>query len=151
MNTSDYFRQRRLYMLIHRLHIMQLVQIPCLLVYRIMLKQRADNRISQELRDRRDVVRQELLNEILISDRTPDIIRMSPQAFVDLCKKLMIKGDLKPSRHASVEEQVAKFLYIVGHNVLEEKNIFFRRSGESNCRHFHNVLRSMIMLEETYF
>jgi hypothetical protein len=118
----------------------------------MMLEQQADNWISEELRDRRDVVRQELLNEILISDRTRDIIRMSSQAFVDLCKKLMIEGDLKPSHHASVEEQVAKFLYIVGHNIRNRSiYFFFRRSGESNCRHFHNVLRSMMMLEETYF
>jgi hypothetical protein len=77
---------------------------------------------------------------------------MSPQAFIDLWKMLVIEGDLKPSCHAFVEEQVVKFLYTTGHNIRNHSIYFlFLRSRESNYHHFHNILRSMIMLEENYF
>ena len=41
---------------------------------------------------------------------------MGAVAFMKLCNILKRKGDLQPTRWASVEEQVAKFRYIVGQN-----------------------------------
>ncbi|KAJ3703223.1 hypothetical protein LUZ61_006928 [Rhynchospora tenuis] len=152
MASLDDHASQRLHILIHWLNLIQLVQVFCLLVSWLVLEQRADNRISREVRDKRDVVRNEIMSEILYGSRTREVIRMGPRAFINLCKILVTRGGLKPSRHASVEEQVAKFLYILGHNVRNRSIcFFFRRSGESNCRHFHNVLKAIIMLEGDYF
>ncbi|KAJ4758600.1 nuclease [Rhynchospora pubera] len=138
--------------LTHHLHLMQLLRVLLTVLYWLVLEQRADNRISLQVREQRDITRQELLGQLLYGNRTREIIRMGPLAFLDLCRKLVIEGGLKPTRNASIEEQVAKFLYILGHNVRNRSIcFFFRRSGESNCHHFHNVLNSLILLEATYF
>ncbi|KAL0011193.1 hypothetical protein SO802_006301 [Lithocarpus litseifolius] len=49
-----------------------------------------------------------------------------------------------------VEEQVGKFLHMLAHNQTTHTMSFFCRSGETISRHFHNVLRSIIMLEDQF-
>ena len=50
-----------------------------------------------------------------------------------------------------VEEQVAKFLHTLSHNVkIRTISFFFCHSGGTINRHFHNVLRSIIMLEDQF-
>ncbi|KAF7840320.1 putative nuclease HARBI1 isoform X1 [Senna tora] len=79
------------------------------------------------------------------------IVRMGPETFLDLCDKLQQFGRLFPTRQATVEEQVAKTLYILTHNVRNrEIQFWFRRSGETTSRHFHRVIRSLIELEDKY-
>ncbi|KAF7810418.1 putative nuclease HARBI1 isoform X1 [Senna tora] len=79
------------------------------------------------------------------------IVRMGPETFLDLCDKLQQFGRLLPTRQATVEEQVAKTLYILTHNVRNrEIQFWFRRSGETTSRHFHHVIRSLIELEDKY-
>ncbi|KAJ4780439.1 hypothetical protein LUZ62_064696 [Rhynchospora pubera] len=110
MTFLDDLSSQRLRILMHWLNLMKLVQVFCLLVSWLVLEQRADNRISQEVRDKREVARQEIMCEILYGSRTREVIRMCPRAFINLCNILVTRGGLQPTRHASVEEQVAKFL-----------------------------------------
>ena len=53
--------------------------------------------------------------------------------------------------NSSVEEQVAKFLYILAQNErIRTVSFFFRRSNETISHHFHNVLRAVIYLEDRF-
>ncbi|CAL5205315.1 unnamed protein product [Lathyrus oleraceus] len=75
---------------------------------------------------------------------------MGPKAFLNLCTLLQDQCGLTHThtRRAFVEEQVAKFLHIVGHNVRNRvMSFFFRRSGETVSRHFHRVLDALIEVE----
>ncbi|XP_024640665.1 uncharacterized protein [Medicago truncatula] len=79
------------------------------------------------------------------------IIRMSPNAFLDLCSILQQDGGLLPTQWVTVEEQVTKTLYILTHNVRNrEIQIWFQRTGEATSRHFPRVLRSIIEIWRTY-
>ncbi|XP_050280325.1 uncharacterized protein LOC126721316 [Quercus robur] len=76
---------------------------------------------------------------------------MGPYAFAKLCEILRGTGRLKDTRNASIEEQVAKFLYILAHNErIRTVSFFFRRSNETVSRYFHNVLRAVIYLEDQF-
>ncbi|XP_028771547.1 putative nuclease HARBI1 [Neltuma alba] len=76
---------------------------------------------------------------------------MSPRAFLELCSMSERDCGLQPTRWSSVEEQVAKTLYILTHNVKNrEVNFWFRRSGETISRHLHIVLMAIIELEEKF-
>ena len=60
---------------------------------------------------------------------------------ISLCNLFRQRGLVLDSINASVEEQVAMFLHVVGHNqrfrVVHQS---FRRSIETVSRHFHQVL-----------
>ncbi|XP_057997501.1 uncharacterized protein LOC131176465 [Hevea brasiliensis] len=59
---------------------------------------------------------------------------MGPKAFVDLCDILVRNGGLRPTLRVFIEEQVAKTLYLLGHNVSNRVlGFFFCRSGETDC------------------
>ncbi|KAK2450637.1 hypothetical protein QL285_009750 [Trifolium repens] len=52
---------------------------------------------------------------------------------------------------STIEEQVAKFLHIIGHNVKNRTVSFvFNRSGETVSLHFHNVLHAILALGEEF-
>ncbi|XLS82153.1 hypothetical protein HN51_047984, partial [Arachis hypogaea] len=81
----------------------------------------------------------QLMTQLLMSEKCRDVIRMGPEAFRQLCQKLRGTGREKDSIHSTVEEQVAKFLHIIGHNVkTRTMSFFFHRSGETISCHFHN-------------
>jgi hypothetical protein len=69
------------------------------------------------------------------------MLRMGRAAFFSLCNLFRDRGLVMDSTNASIEEQVAMFLYVVGHNqrfrVVHQS---FRRSVEIVSRHFHQVL-----------
>ena len=90
------------------------------------------------------------MHRFRFSEKCYDIIRMGPQAFQGLCDILRRDIDLQDTQRATVEEQVAKFLHILSHNVKSCTMSFFCRFGETISRHFHNVLRSIIMLEDQF-
>ena len=47
---------------------------------------------------------------------------------------------------------MAKFLHIICHNIKNRSvSFFFHRFGEMVSRHFHNVLNTVLMLEEEFF
>ncbi|XLS89465.1 hypothetical protein HN51_065473, partial [Arachis hypogaea] len=67
-------------------------------------------------------------------------------------QKLRETGRVKDSTRSTVEEQVAKFLHIIGHNVkTRTMSFFFHRLGETISRHFHNVLHAILSLERDFF
>ncbi|GLT30251.1 hypothetical protein SLA2020_050630 [Shorea laevis] len=71
---------------------------------------------------------------------------MSPRAFLQFCDILEREGGLQPTRRATIEEQVAKTLYILAKNAKNRSiQFWFRRSGETTSRHFHSVLRAIIV------
>ncbi|XLR37505.1 hypothetical protein HN51_024254, partial [Arachis hypogaea] len=83
--------------------------------------------------------------------RCRDILRMGPDAFLQLCEKLRATRQVRDTKHVTVEEQVARFLYIVAHNVKTRTvSFFYHRSGETVSRHFHTVLRAIILLEDEF-
>lgn len=69
------------------------------------------------------------------------MLRMRRKPFFCLCETFRSKGLLHDNAGVSVEEQVAMFLHVVGHNqrfrVVHQS---FRRSIETVHRHFHQVL-----------
>ncbi|CAN0858120.1 hypothetical protein LINGRAHAP2_LOCUS7086 [Linum grandiflorum] len=74
---------------------------------------------------------------------------MGPHAFRLLVHMLRERNLLNDNRYSSVEEHVAAFLYILGHNVRHRVvNFFFRWSGETISRHFHGVLEAILSLED---
>ncbi|KAM3340769.1 hypothetical protein P3S68_028403 [Capsicum galapagoense] len=74
---------------------------------------------------------------------------MTPSSFAGLCEILVRDGGLRPTVQVTVEQQVAKTLYLLAHNVTNrELSFIFRRSGESVNRHFHVVLRAILGLYE---
>ncbi|KAM3248278.1 hypothetical protein P3L10_010046 [Capsicum annuum] len=66
---------------------------------------------------------------------------MTPLSFTGLCEILVRDGGLRLTLQVTVEEQVAKVLYLLAHNVTNhELSFIFQRSGELVSRHFHVVL-----------
>ena len=69
------------------------------------------------------------------------MLRMSSAPFFSLYNLFRQRGLVLDSINAFVEEQVAMFLHVVGHNqrfrVVRQR---FRRSIETVSRHFHQVL-----------
>jgi hypothetical protein len=64
----------------------------------------------------RERVCEEVMYRLRNSETSRNIIRMDPQTFLKLCDMLEREGGLRPTRWSSVEEQVAKTLYILTHN-----------------------------------
>ncbi|XP_068487124.1 uncharacterized protein [Phaseolus vulgaris] len=92
--------------------------------------------------------RQELMEYLVHTEQSRHIIRMGPKAFIKLCERIRGTGLVKDAYRSTVEEQVAKFLHIIGHNVKNRSvSFFFHRSGETVSRHFHNVLSAILRLE----
>ncbi|XLS48152.1 hypothetical protein HN51_022510 [Arachis hypogaea] len=90
--------------------------------------------------------------QLLKFEKCRDVIRISLEAFKLLCQKLRGTGRVKNSTRSTIEEQVAKFLHIIGHNVkTRTMSFFFHRSGETISRHFHNVLHAILSLEGDFF
>jgi hypothetical protein len=93
----------------------------------------------------------ELMSYLVHTEKCRDIIRMGPVAFMQLCQKLRGTGIVKDTIRSTVEEQVAKFLHIIGHNVKTRTvSFFFNRSRETVSRHFHNVLHAILALGEEF-
>ncbi|GJV37855.1 putative nuclease HARBI1 [Tanacetum coccineum] len=79
------------------------------------------------------------------------IIRMSVDAFKILCQKLENQCGLRPTQRMSVEEQVARFLHIVGNDFRTRfVSWLYRRFVSFTSRHFHKVLNAIISLEDQY-
>jgi len=99
-------------------------------------------------RDRR---REQLMSYLVHTNRCRDVIRMGPEAFINLCQRLRETGLVKDAVRCTLEEQVAKFLHIIGHNVKNRSvSFFFYRSGSTVSRHFHNVLDTVLSLESKF-
>ncbi|KAL7222024.1 hypothetical protein ACSBR1_023861 [Camellia fascicularis] len=129
------------------------VQVVCHVVYWYMqrkyhLRKYVDHPINYLEREK---VRIELMKKLSSIKYCRNITHMGPQAFQDLCHILERDGGLKPTKRATVEEQVAKCLYILSHSVKNRNvSFFFCRSGETVSRHFHSFLRALTSLEDRF-
>ena len=101
-----------------------------------------------EFQPQKERRRQELMGYLVHTEQCHDIIRIGRETFLQLCQRIRGTGLVKDAYRSTVEEQVAKFLHIIGHNVKNRSVSFiFHRSGETVSRHFHNVLSAILWLE----
>ena len=92
--------------------------------------------------------RQELMSYLVHTKRCRDIIRMGLNAFIHLCQQIRGTRMVKDASRSTIEEQVAKPLHIIGHNVKNQSVSFcFHQSREMVSHHFHKVLNAILMLE----
>jgi len=87
----------------------------------------------------RDKQRMNNLRYIYESDdvHCVNLLRMKRAPFFQLCDLFYSRELVTDSIHASVEEQVAMFLYVVGHNErFRVVDLTFRRSAETISRFF---------------
>lgn len=94
--------------------------------------------------------RVQLMAQLAETEKCRDIIRMRPHAFLQLCEKLRSYGHVKDLTRATVEGQVAEFLYIVGHdpNTRTMPALFHQSSWETFYERFNNVSGGIILLHE---
>ncbi|GJX29488.1 Myb/SANT-like domain, harbinger transposase-derived nuclease domain protein [Tanacetum coccineum] len=75
-----------------------------------------------------------------------ELLRMSRDSFIRLCTHFSVKEWLKDSKHVSVEEKMAMFLMMLGHNqryvVIKNK---FQHSTQTIHKFFHEVLAKMVV------
>ncbi|KAK6912240.1 Harbinger transposase-derived nuclease domain [Dillenia turbinata] len=80
-----------------------------------------------------------------------EMLRMDKHVFHKLCSTLRERGLLRDTAGVMIEEQLAIFLNIVGHNernrVIQER---FQHSGETISRHFNNVLKAIKSLSREF-
>lgn len=91
----------------------------------------------------RDQQRMNNLRYIYESDdvHCVNLLRMKRRPFFLLCDLFRSRQLVTDSIHASVEEQVAMFLHVVGHNErFRVVDLSFRRSRETISRYFQKVL-----------
>ena len=135
---------------------MAAVQLVCYVVHmtHIMKLYHCSHYVDRDLANKSrlsESVRRELMSRISMDEKCRDIIRMGPDAFARLCELLRGTGRLKDNKNSVVEEQVAKFLYLLAHNATNRATcFFFCRSNETISRHFHEVLRAIITLEDQF-
>ncbi|KAJ1691833.1 hypothetical protein LUZ63_015988 [Rhynchospora breviuscula] len=156
----------KLFTLVIHLNRSAVIYLTCIILYRIIVdklekskthedddegeeEEQQDEQVKkQQIRIARDT----LFTNLVKSKKCRDIIRMEPRAFFILCRKLEAQGDLKATRQLSVQEQVARFLYILGHNTKHRVMSFFFHQGRATIsRDFHRVINAIIELEATYF
>ncbi|XP_060175874.1 uncharacterized protein LOC132606406 isoform X2 [Lycium barbarum] len=74
-----------------------------------------------------------------------ELMRMSRDAYVRLCQNFRHNGWLTDSKYVSVEEKIAIFLSIIGHNerfvVIKRR---FQHSSQTIHKYFHEVLEAMM-------
>ncbi|CAN1248208.1 Putative nuclease HARBI1 [Linum perenne] len=86
------------------------------------------------------------------SDRCLENFRMDKQVFYKLCDILQAKGLLRHTNRIKIEEQLAIFLFIIGHNLRTRAvQELFRYSGETISRHFNNVLNAITGISLDFF
>lgn len=80
-----------------------------------------------------------------------EMFRMNKHVFHKLCDILRQRGMLRDTSGVMIEEQLAIFLNIIGHNernrVIQER---FQHSGETISRHFNNVLKAIKSLSREF-
>ncbi|KAF2283133.1 hypothetical protein GH714_043463 [Hevea brasiliensis] len=84
-------------------------------------------------------------------DLCREMFRMDKRVFHKLCNNLRQRGMLRDTAGVMIEEQLAIFLNIIGHNernrVIQER---FQHSGETISRHFNNVLKAIKSLSREF-
>ncbi|TVU10403.1 hypothetical protein EJB05_43929, partial [Eragrostis curvula] len=114
-----------------------------LLWFRLRIVESSSSSISYGPILERDIARQSNLSYIYNSDdvHCVNLLRMRRAPFFRLCDLFRARDMLRDTIHASIEEQVAMFLHVVGHNErFRVVNLTFRRSVETTSRYFQAVL-----------
>ncbi|XP_020110243.1 uncharacterized protein LOC109725462 [Ananas comosus] len=84
-------------------------------------------------------------------DRGYNHFRMTTTIFIALRDELVGRGLITSTRNMTADEQLAIFLFCVGHGVANRVLAeTFQHSGETISRHFNNVLRGIVMLKDDY-
>ncbi|XP_057720225.1 uncharacterized protein LOC130934701 [Arachis stenosperma] len=79
-------------------------------------------------------------------------LRMSLNAFANLCELLQVQGGLDDDGHVGIGEQVATFLIILAHHTKNRSvQVRFYRSDETVSRYFHKVLGSILRVQSVLF
>ncbi|KAI3507712.1 hypothetical protein L1887_22703 [Cichorium endivia] len=141
--------------LVLRTRQMQMANLICLLMViltqRRVSKKKSPTLPTKEVILRRQRVREEVLHDLSNGGKCRELIRMSLQGFKKLCTILQRDGGLRPTQRMSVEENVARFLQIVGNDLrVRFASWIYRRSKSTTSRCFHRVLRAVISLESRY-
>ena len=111
------------------------------------------NYLEKSISNEGDYERHALMERLTLMDNEDcyNQLRMGKDAFARLVNILRGTGRLRNSAHSNAEEQVAKFLHIVGHNLRNRTmKFYFKRSSETVSRHFHQVLRAIISLDDVF-
>ncbi|XP_071683459.1 protein ALP1-like [Lolium perenne] len=119
------------------------VQVWILMVHKRAVRHVAYPRVTYVPMLQRDQERIANLNNIYNCKNveTIQMLRMRRAPFYALVKTVRERGLLTDSIHTSVEEQVAMFLHVVGHNKrFRVIHNTFRRSTETISRYFQQVL-----------
>ena len=114
------------------------------------LKRRRVPHILTQSTIERQKVRDELMSRLKNSEKCYDVIRMSPQAFkvcMTFCGVMVI---FKTHSMPRLKSKLASFFTCSHNQTTRTMSFFFCHSGETISRHFHNVLRSIIMLEDQF-
>ncbi|KAG2385119.1 hypothetical protein LR48_Vigan10g036300 [Vigna angularis] len=78
--------------------------------------------------------------------------RMDKHVFYKLCNILQAKGLLRHTNRIKIEEQLAIFVFIIGHNLRTRAvQELFRYSGETISRHFNHVLNAIMSISLELF
>jgi len=94
------------------------VMIFCMIAFGLNLLRTVRTRSNMsEFQPQKERRRQELMQYLIHTEQCHDIIHMGPKAFLQLCQQIRGTGLVKDAYRSTVEEQVAKFLQIIGHNV----------------------------------
>lgn len=126
-------------------------QFVVFITRRRLINNNLPNLPTRDVTLHRQKVREEILHDLATSGRSRDLIRMNETAYIKLCNILEHEGGLRPTQRMSVEEQVARFLHIVGHDLRNRfASWVYRRSQSTTSRCFHRVLRSIISIEDRY-
>lgn len=81
-----------------------------------------------------------------------DNFRMDKNIFYKLCGILQGKDLLHHTNRIKVDEQLAIFMYIIGHNQrIREVQELFRYSGETISRYFNSVLNAIVAISLDLF
>ncbi|XP_012088403.1 uncharacterized protein LOC105647032 isoform X2 [Jatropha curcas] len=84
-------------------------------------------------------------------DLCREMFRMDKHVFHKLCTTLRQRAMLRDTAGVMIEEQLAIFLNVIGHNernrVIQER---FQHSGETISRHFNNVLKAIKSLSREF-
>ena len=102
------------------------MMILCIVAHLVNLLGVVDRTTNTPIMDipQKERRRQELMSYLVHTQQCRDIIRMGPEAFIYLCQRLRETDFVRDGTRSTVEEQVAKILHIIGHNV-KNKNVSF--------------------------
>lgn len=136
----------------HMFHMVVVQLVWFIAIWEVVWRKSRREQIYHGMWQERERVTDELKKQIIGSEIYWDIIHMDSRMFLNFFFILLEHSGLWPKQRATVEEQVAKFLYFICHNVwIRAMSFFFRQSNETIMRHFHMVLiRGLIELEAKY-